>query len=184
LANLTPNFGDTFTIEDWVFDTKGHKSNMSTHTVKIPKGSLVVENNEEFTNINAIANIVFEPETGEITLTRKDITDFKLKDQNIKDDTIEAKEINFEKDTLGTALFKLQKQLDLINGDQLVINSVDWKINNAVTELEELINNFIQVNNNDQLDSLNEIIEWIVSEKKTDGAMAIKNSIKNIEEIL
>lgn len=67
VANVTPAFGSTFTIEDWRFDSKGHMyGGAETHTVKIPQGS--------YTNTPATANatgvitsIGFTPTTGAIT---------------------------------------------------------------------------------------------------------------------
>jgi hypothetical protein len=107
LNNLTPNFGDSFTIEDWVFDSKGHQANVSTHSITLPKGSLIEkEEGVTVTESNAIANIEFKPETGTITLIRKDINDFKLKpiDSDI------SQSLNGEvifTENLGEALYKL-----------------------------------------------------------------------------
>lgn len=36
ISNVTPAFGETITITDLTFDTKGHKANEGTHTVLIP----------------------------------------------------------------------------------------------------------------------------------------------------
>jgi hypothetical protein len=58
------------------------------------------------TELNAVANVEFEPEDGIITLTRRDINDFKLKpiDSNI------SQSLNGEvifTENLGEALYKL-----------------------------------------------------------------------------
>lgn len=37
VANLTPLFGQSFSIEDWRFDEKGHKAGLQTHTVTLPQ---------------------------------------------------------------------------------------------------------------------------------------------------
>ena len=63
-ANKTPQFGDTFTIEDWSFDSKGHKNELSTHTVLIPKGSL---NDLTATTSSVITGLSMVDETGAIT---------------------------------------------------------------------------------------------------------------------
>ena len=78
VANVTPAFGGTFTIEDWRFDSKGHMyGGAETHTVKIPQGS--------YTNTPANANatgvitsIGFTPTTGAITSTSNYLGAIKL----------------------------------------------------------------------------------------------------------
>lgn len=78
VANVTPAFGSTFTIEDWRFDSKGHMyGGAETHTVKIPQGS--------YTNTPATANatgvitsIGFTPTTGAITSTSNHLGAIKL----------------------------------------------------------------------------------------------------------
>ena len=78
VANVTPAFGSTFTIEDWRFDSKGHMyGGAETHTVKIPQGS--------YTNTPATANatgvitgIGFTPTTGAITSTSNYLGAIKL----------------------------------------------------------------------------------------------------------
>lgn len=64
VSDETPAFGSTFTIVDWTFDSKGHKANSGTHTVKIPKGSYT---NSGDTGV--ITGIGFTPESGAITST-------------------------------------------------------------------------------------------------------------------
>ena len=78
VADVTPTFGGTFTIEDWRFDSKGHMyGGAETHTVKIPQGS--------YTNTPATANatdvitgIGFTPTTGAITSTSNYLGAIKL----------------------------------------------------------------------------------------------------------
>ena len=66
VADVTPKFGEAFTIEDWHFDDKGHKNWSGTHKVTIPKGSY--ENTPVSTGaIGVITSIGFAPETGAIT---------------------------------------------------------------------------------------------------------------------
>ena len=68
-ANKEPKFGDTFVIEDWTFDEKGHKNTLSTHTVKIPQGSYTPANNAE-KHTDIITSIGFTPSSGAITSTK------------------------------------------------------------------------------------------------------------------
>ena len=68
-TNKEPKFGDTFVIEDWTFDEKGHKNTLSTHTVKIPQGSYTPANNAE-KHTDIITSIGFTPSSGLITSTK------------------------------------------------------------------------------------------------------------------
>lgn len=78
VANVTPAFGSTFTIEDWRFDSKGHMyGGAETHTVKIPQGSYT--NTPATTNaIGVITGIGFTPTTGAITSTSNYLGAIKL----------------------------------------------------------------------------------------------------------
>lgn len=171
IENINLQFGDSFDIEDWVFDDKGHKSNVSIHSISIPKGSLENYEQIELSDTNTIANIQFVPESGKIILERKDITDFKLKSFNSQN--TETGLINFTEDTLGIALSKLQNQLTLLNSDKSVVNSVDYKISQAISKI-------VDKSNDDILNTLNEVIDWITDEGIPDGAVAIQTSINTI----
>lgn len=78
VANVTPAFGSTFTIEDWRFDGKGHMyGGAETHTVKIPQGSYT--NTPATTNATGvITDIGFTPTTGAITSTSNYLGAIKL----------------------------------------------------------------------------------------------------------
>lgn len=78
VANVTPAFGSTFTIEDWRFDSKGHMyGGAETHTVKIPQGSYT--NTPATANaIGVITSIGFTPSTGAITSTSNYLGAIKL----------------------------------------------------------------------------------------------------------
>lgn len=68
VSNDTPAFGSTFTIQDWTFDAKGHKTSSGTHTVMIPKGSYV--NTPATTGATGvITGLGFTDTTGAITST-------------------------------------------------------------------------------------------------------------------
>lgn len=60
--NVTPAFGETFTIEDWAFDNKGHKTGMGTHTVTIPNITLetALDENEQPVEGDVITDVVYE----------------------------------------------------------------------------------------------------------------------------
>ena len=66
----TPQFGSTFTIEDWYFDEKGHKHSKGTHTIQFPKGGL---NDLVATGSSVLTGISMAPETGFITQTNANV---------------------------------------------------------------------------------------------------------------
>jgi hypothetical protein len=103
LKNINLPFGGSFEIEDWVFDSKGHKANVSTHSIFIPKGSLESKNSIELLDSNVIVGMELVPESGKITIERKDIVDLKLTEV----DNTSTEIIDFSEDTLGVALSKV-----------------------------------------------------------------------------
>ena len=72
--DATPNFGDPFTITDWYFDSKGHKSSSNTHTVKIPLPSLTNGTG------NVVTALSLTPATGAFVETKDNISNLKLTD--------------------------------------------------------------------------------------------------------
>ena len=102
--NETPEFGSTFEIEDWVFDDKGHQTNKSVHTVKIPQGSL---SDQTKTGSDIITQLSFVPSTGALTSTRENLSSIKLADYVKDNDNNDVAAT----DTLGQALSKLQTQI-------------------------------------------------------------------------
>ena len=128
----TPLFGDTFDIEDWVFDDKGHKTNLSIHTVKIPQGSL--EDNAH-NNSDVIIQLGFTPSTGKLKSTRKNIANLLLQDYVKGADNSDVANT----DTLGSALSKLQTQIieeeqNRIDANQNLQNQLNDEINNRTKE--------------------------------------------------
>lgn len=112
---VNPEFGSTFTIEDWHYDSKGHKNNLTTHTVQFPKGSLTAtEPNES----DVLLQLTFTPETGAIKTQRINIANLKLADYAKTADNTDIAAT----DTLGQALSKLQTQ---INAEETRINNLD-----------------------------------------------------------
>ena len=103
-TNKTPLFGETFEIEDWVFDDKGHKTNLTTHTVQIPKGSLSDENHN---NADVITQLAFEPSTGKLETTRKNVGNLLLTDYTIGENNADV----LATDTVNQAFGKLQVQI-------------------------------------------------------------------------
>ena len=129
INNVTPKFGDSFTITDWTFDTKGHKANSGTHTITIPQGSLRDES--EKTESNVLTALGFIPEVGEITTTRTNISKLKLAGyaKEAANDNISSS------DTLGAALSKLQTQIiEEKDARSNAINNLDVAENASATK--------------------------------------------------
>ena len=101
--------GDTFTIEDWRFDTKGHKAGVETHTVKIPQGSLTQTTSKS--DANVLTTISFVPTTGAITVDRTNIQNLTLTGWTLGSNRADIAAT----DTLGQALGKIQNQLNALD---------------------------------------------------------------------
>lgn len=157
-SNKTPNFGDTFTIEDWVFDDKGHKSNLSTHSIKIPKGSL---NDLAATSSSVLTGISMIDETGVITQTNNDVGKLAL-----------------------TGYVQGSDKTDIGSGD--TINSAFAKLQNQITYEENRINTILTGENDltDTLDTFIELQSYINEhgQEAADMAKAIENEIARAKE--
>ena len=76
VSNLTPAFGDSFTIEDWSFDDKGHKSGLQSHIVTIPKGSFTL--NTSVNSADVITSLSFVDTTGALSATYQSVGSLQL----------------------------------------------------------------------------------------------------------
>jgi hypothetical protein len=100
--NVSPKFGETFTIEDWFFDNKGHKFQGTTHTVQIPSLSLT---NSDAGNV--VTGVALTPETGAFVETKENLSSLLLTGYEAGEDNSNI----VAEDTLGQALSKLQVQI-------------------------------------------------------------------------
>lgn len=110
----TPSFGDTFTIEDWYFDAKGHMhSGGNVHTVQFPKPSLISGTG------NVVVGLELTPTSGEFVEQKANLGDISLGSfvLNNDDNDIEAK------DSLQQALGRLQNRID--NKTTAVVNMIN-----------------------------------------------------------
>ena len=157
-SNKTPNFGDTFTIEDWVFDDKGHKSNLSTHSIKIPKGSL---NDLTATSSSVLTGISMIDETGVITQTNNDVGKLAL-----------------------TGYVQGNDKTDIGSGD--TINSAFAKLQNQITYEENRINTILTGENDltGTLDTFIELQSYINEhgQEAADMAKTIEDEIARAKE--
>ena len=76
LANLTPKFGQSFEIEDWSFDDKGHKNYLSKHTITIP--SPTINNKVTETTSSVLTSVDIDSTEGRLTFTNKKAGDLEL----------------------------------------------------------------------------------------------------------
>lgn len=123
--DVTPKFGETFTITDWYYDNKGHKSNSNTHTVKIPLPSLTNGTG------NVVTGLSLVPSTGALTETKNNISNLLLTDYSKKTDNSDISAT----DALGDALSKLQTQ---IHDTETVINNLDYSNESATQFISKI----------------------------------------------
>ena len=128
IENKTPLFGETFNIEDWHFDDKGHKVESTLHTITIPVGSL---NNLEATGSSVLTGISMIPETGAITQEHADVGTLLL--TKYKNDTngatiVATDSLNDAIKNLEDRIIKEEKSRDSI------IDSLDMAENVSATK--------------------------------------------------
>ena len=131
-SDKAPQFGDTFIIEDWSFDSKGHKNELSTHKVMIPKGSL---NDLTATTSSVITGLSMNAETGAINQTNNDVGKLALTGY---DNTTAGQTVVGSGDSINVAIGKLQNQ----------ITNEKKRINTILTgedDLDDTINTFIEL---------------------------------------
>ena len=169
--NKEPLFGETFEIEDWVFDDKGHQTNISTHTVKIPQGSLTAAAPN---GSDVVTQLDFIPATGEIKTIRENLVNFKLADYIKRNDNGDVTNT----DTLGGALSKLQTQIiEEENTRANAIASMTNSLNEAIEKEVADRNAAIKVETDARIAAINaldatittESAEVITSITQTDG---------------
>ena len=119
--NLTPAFGDNFTIEDWRFDEKGHKAGLQTHTVTIPQGSL---NDAAANGADLITQLSFTPSSGALSTTRTNVGALKLTGY-----TEETSPLIGQTDTINSAFKTIETVLENSNA------TISTRISNAIDAL-------------------------------------------------
>lgn len=131
LSNETPKFGDTFKIEDWSFDSKGHKANRSTHTIKIPGLSLT----NDTTGGNVVTSIEYKYDTtnhgGSFTETKEDIGTLKLGTHTGTTTTTNGLNI-LNSDTISGAFDKTQTHINSL----IVDNSSTTEFISKITQTD------------------------------------------------
>ena len=200
-TNVTPKFGETFTIEDHYYDNKGHIYTTETHTVAIPKGSLT-DNNANGADV--ITQLTFTDSTGALGTTRTNISNLKLTDYSKKTDNSDIAAT----DALGDALSKLQTQ---IHDAETTINNLDYsetanntQIITQITQVDGKITNVVRaaagtltlgsgysvatkgeaINSNDSLNSAFGKMEKSLSEEKARAEQQEKEINNRIDNLI
>ena len=176
--DLTPKFGDTFTIEDWYFDDKGHKSNKTTHTVKIPQGSLT---DATKTGSDLITQLSFDKPTGALTSTRENLSSIKLAGYTKGTDNADVS----EGDTLSQALSKLQTQI--IEEETARTNAISNTMNSLNQAIEKEVadrNAAIKVETDARIEAVNkEIADRKAVIEALDATLSTETSAEIITSI-
>ena len=107
VASVEPEFGETFNITDWHYDSKGHKYGSTTHTVKMPDGSYTPANSAT-THTDIITSLGFTPRTGAITSTKANTDTLTLYNYSANSGNLDIKST----DTINTGLEKIQNHIN------------------------------------------------------------------------
>lgn len=117
IDNKTPKFGETFTLDDHYFDSKGHRFNSNTHTVKIPSLSLTSSGAG-----NVVTGISLTAEDGAFIETKVNAGTLLLTDYALGNDSNKISDT----DSINGAFSKLQKQIDnTVNSIKTAIEALD-----------------------------------------------------------
>ena len=107
VANVEPEFGETFNITDWQYDSKGHKYGATTHTVKMPDGSYIPANTAT-THTDIITSLGFTPRTGTITSTKANTDTLTLYNYSANSGNLDIKAT----DTINKGFEKIQNHIN------------------------------------------------------------------------
>lgn len=110
VANVEPEFGETFSITDWQYDSKGHKYGSTTHTVKMPDGSYTPAN-AATTHTDIITSLGFTPKTGAITSTKANTDTLTLYNYSANVGNLDIKAT----DTINDGLKKVQNHINSLD---------------------------------------------------------------------
>lgn len=126
VANVEPEFGETFTITDWQYDSKGHKYGSTTHTVKMPDGSYTPANTAT-THTDIITSLGFTPRTGAITSTKANTDTLTLYNYSANSGNLDIKAT----DTINDGLKKVQNHINSL--DMSSVSTTDF-----ITEITQI----------------------------------------------
>lgn len=173
-----PQFGSQFEIEDWHFDSKGHKNNLTKHIVQFPKGSIehptATSNNSEI-----ITSLSFVPESGKISYQKDNSSTLKLT-TDYTNNGIGAGNIAGG-DSLNTAFAKLEKQI--MQEANTRATDILKEASDRDTAIKTAIANLVD-SAPDNINTLGEIVAWLDNDgdEKIDIIKDITSNASKIEE--
>lgn len=177
---VTPNFGATFTIDDWYFDDKGHKYAGGTHTVKIPQPSL---NSLTTTNASVLTDLTLNATTGAFSQSSKNVGDLILTGYNKPTDGV------FEAtDSINSAFRKIQDQVinEISNREAAITQEISDRntaitnaINTEITNRDNAINTAISA----EVSNRNSAISTLKTEITGDSTETIASLLQKINEL-
>lgn len=175
--NKIPKFGESFEIEDWVFDEKGHKANLSTHTVTIPQGDLT---DATANGADVITQLTFDKPTGLLTSTRTNVgalklTGYELPTQ-ITNNGILSADVSIN-ENFGKLEFRLNKEVR--DRQDAIAKEIDER--NAA--IASSISAIVDKDDDNTINKLAEVIDWINNNPSTATEMqaAIQDNTTAIE---
>lgn len=179
-------FGDTFTLEDYYFDGKGHNNEIKTHTVKLPGLNYLKDTTGNILS-NLSYNFNINTNAGDFIETKENLGDLKLLSYQKLNTSLSIG----SDDTLSSALGKIEYKLDtLIGNDEdksvRTISTEEIKKElvptNAITELNSVdkIAAYIQTIPNLLSNTSGSIGDEATARENADNALS--NRIKTIED--
>lgn len=177
-TNEEPNFGDTFVIEDWTFDEKGHKNTFSSHTIKIPQGDCeninnIDDNNNVIQTSQLLSSIGLDKPSGKITARYNTTNSIQLSGYDNNKNNNHSNNINAvqDNDTLNTALAKLQNQID--NEIKLRKAAIDTLYYGKESSEGKSIA--------EAFDTIKEIADWLDNDATTGNGTGVETLFDSIE---
>lgn len=143
-SNATLKFGDSFSIEDWHFDGKGHKFNGTSHTITIPTLQVTPD-----TSGNVVTNVKLSQDKQSIEEVRENVGTLTLAGFSLGS----SAEIIASSDTINSAFGKLQVQVsNEVQNRKTAIsqevtdrnNAISTAINQEVTDRNSAITSAIE----------------------------------------
>lgn len=147
ISNLS--FGDTFTLEDYYFDEKGHNNEIKTHTVKIPGLTYTSDNTGNIlSNLSYTFNV--DENAGKFTEIKENLGDLKLLSYQKANTSLSIG----TDDTLSSALGKIEYKLDTLIGS-------DGNKSARTISIEEINKELVPTNAITELNSVDKIAAYI-----------------------
>lgn len=176
--DVTPKFGESFTVIDNYFDDKGHKYNAISHTVTIPKGSL----SDTATNgLDVITQLTFNDATGALSTTRSNITDIKISTDETLGKKLENIDTNIANEIINRETAITNEADERKKSDTALDNKISQEISNRENVDTELDTRISSLEN--KTISWNDIQEKPENFVLSDTTFTYNSSSKTIQEL-